>query len=79
MSIVLKIKNFLYSLFWHTYRGFPKSSQELIDYRYGICIQCNFFDSVSSQCLVCGCNINQKKMFMNKLAWEDQTCPEQKW
>lgn len=74
-----KIKTFLYSLFWHVYRGFPKSSQDLINYRYNICNTCELFDKEESQCLVCGCNINQKKMFMNKLAWADQKCPESKW
>jgi hypothetical protein len=27
----------------------------------------------------CGCNINNKKIFMNKLAWADQKCPLGKW
>jgi hypothetical protein len=79
MKYLYKIKNFLYSLFWHTYRGFPKSSQELINYRYKICSECELFDQNSSQCLVCGCNINKKKIFMNKLAWSDQQCPQNKW
>ena len=30
-------------------------------------------------CNVCGCNINQKKQFFNKLAWADQKCPLGKW
>lgn len=79
MNYLYKIKNFAYSLFWHIYRGFPKSSQELIDLRYNICNSCELFDKKSSQCLVCGCNINRKKIFMNKLAWSDQKCPENKW
>ena len=74
-----KIKNFLYSLFWHTYRGCPKSSQELINQRYEICTGCEFFAPQLEQCLVCGCNINNKKIFMNKLAWSDQVCPKKKW
>lgn len=74
-----KIITFLKSLFWHIYAGFPKSSQELIDQRYEVCSDCELFDKKASQCLVCGCNINQKKIFMNKLAWKDQKCPEGKW
>lgn len=61
------------------YCGFPKSSQKLIDSRYKICIACDSFDNKNSQCLICGCNINNKKMFMNKLAWLDQKCPLDKW
>lgn len=79
MTIIYKIKTFLYSLFWHIYHGFPKSSQDLINHRYNICSHCELFDKESSQCLVCGCNISQKKIFMNKLAWADQVCPEKKW
>jgi hypothetical protein len=79
MNIIYKLKNFAYSLFWHIYRGFPKSSQQLIRERYNICKYCEWFDKESSQCLVCGCNINEKKIFMNKLAWADQKCPEKKW
>lgn len=74
-----KIVTFIKSLFWHMYAGFPKSSQKLIDERYKICNDCSMLDKKASQCLVCGCNINQKKVFMNKLAWKDQECPEGKW
>ena len=37
------------------------------------------YDSQNSQCLVCGCNLSRKKIFMNKLAWADQECPLSKW
>lgn len=77
--MIKKIKTFLYSLFWHAYRGFPKSSQKLINIRYNLCQSCDMFDTKNSQCLACGCNINQKKIFMNKLAWLDQKCPLNKW
>jgi len=79
MLLTHKILTFIKSLFWHAYSGFPKSSQILIDHRYDICFNCDKFDIPNSQCLVCGCNINQKKMFLNKLAWKDQKCPENKW
>jgi hypothetical protein len=29
--------------------------------------------------MVCGCNVNTKKVFLNKLAWADQECPLGKW
>jgi uncharacterized paraquat-inducible protein A len=78
-SLIIKIKNFLKSLFWHMYAGFPKSSQQLINSRYDICKSCDYFDENNEQCLLCGCNINTKKQFMNKLAWKDQKCPHGKW
>jgi hypothetical protein len=77
--IIQNILTFLKALFWHIYSGFPKSSQEEIDHRHGICVNCNFFDHKNSQCLQCGCNLSNKKEFLNKLAWADQACPIGLW
>lgn len=80
MKLTLKkINTFITALFWHIYSGFPKSTQKEIDHRFSICLECEFYDSNHHQCLQCGCNINQKKMFLNKLAWGDQECPLGKW
>lgn len=74
-----RIITFLKSLAWHIYSGSPKSSQELINNRYNICLVCDSISQKNDQCLQCGCNINTKKIFMNKLAWADQKCPLNKW
>lgn len=79
MLMLLRIKTFFKSLFWHIYAGAPKSSQEEINHRYNICLNCDKFDAQYSLCNICGCNINQKKQFLNKLAWADQECPLGKW
>jgi uncharacterized paraquat-inducible protein A len=79
MKLILKIKTFFKSLFWHIWAGFPKSTKEQIEYRFNICKNCELFDAKNSQCLVCGCNLSTKKIFMNKLAWADQECPKGKW
>ena len=76
---MVKIKTFLKSLFFHIYAGFPKSKQDEINYRYEICITCEMYHKELKQCLMCGCNISNKKIFMNKLAWADQECPLKKW
>ena len=77
---IQKIKTFFKSLFFHIWAGFPKSTQEEIDFRFGICSkQCLMYNDKDSTCMVCGCNVNQKKVFMNKLAWADQECPLNKW
>lgn len=57
----------------------PKSSTQQINYRFNICSSCDKFNKEKSQCLICGCNINNKRMFLNKLAWADQKCPLNKW
>ena len=79
MKFKNKIFTFLNSLIWHIYWGFPKSTKSQILDRYSICIDCEDFDTKNAQCLLCGCNINKKQIFMNKLAWADQECPAGKW
>jgi len=76
---ITKVVTFIKSLWWHIYLGFPKSTQQQIDYRFSICNSCDKFDKNNSECFICGCNINNKKIFLNKLAWADQSCPLGKW
>jgi len=76
---ILKIKIFLKSLLFHIYNGFPKSTIKEIKHRYNICVNCDKFDKELSECTVCGCNVNTKRIFLNKLAWADQECPIGKW
>ena len=77
--MLIRILTFIKSLTWHIYSGMPKSSQKLINTRYDICSSCDKFEHQKKICLECGCNINNKKQFMNKLAWLDQKCPVNKW
>jgi hypothetical protein len=37
------------------------------------------YNKQDSTCLMCGCNLSKKKVFLNKLAWADQECPLGKW
>jgi hypothetical protein len=75
----LKVSVFLKSLLFHIGAGFPRSTQKQIDLRYNICMGCDRFNKKDNECMECGCSINQKKIFMNKLAWADQECPLKKW
>lgn len=77
--LLLRIKTFLKSLFFHVYSGFPKASIEEIHERYAICAKCDHFNKKDSQCNICGCNLSKKKAFLNKLAWADQECPDNRW
>lgn len=76
---LLRFKTFLKSLFWHINNGLPKSSLTVIQNRFAICINCDSYSHEHGQCMQCGCNINNKKTFLNKLAWADQECPLKKW
>lgn len=79
MSLISKIKTFIRALWFHVGAGLPKCNQSQINERFAICQSCDMFDQKNSQCLVCGCNISTKKIFLNKLAWADQKCPLDKW
>jgi len=75
----LKFKTFINSLYFHIARGLPKATQNEINVRYNICINCEEYNHVKTECSVCGCFISDKKIFLNKLAWADQSCPKNKW
>jgi uncharacterized paraquat-inducible protein A len=77
--LLLRIQTFLKSLLFHIWNGFPKTTQSEILDRYSVCIDCENFNSKKSQCDICGCSINKKSIFLNKLAWADQECPINKW
>lgn len=77
--LLLRIKTFLKSLFFHIRSGLPKATRSEIQYRYSICIECDQYEKQKSRCGVCGCNIENKSKFLNKLAWADQECPIGKW
>jgi hypothetical protein len=79
MRTIFKLKNFVKSLWFHIGYGLPKCSQEQINNRHKICIQCDFYDIKNQECLQCGCNISNRRIFLNKLAWADQKCPIDKW
>lgn len=79
MKLIKKIKNFILSFFAHAGRGFPKADQFTINSRYLQCISCSSYDAENKECSECGCNINKKQEFLNKLAWQDQKCPLGKW
>jgi ribosomal protein L32 len=74
-----RLKIFVRSLFWHIARGLPKSGNKNILVRYNICTSCESYDSQNKICNECGCNISNKNIFLNKLAWADQECPLGKW
>jgi hypothetical protein len=77
--ILIRLQTFLKSLWFHLRAGLPKCNQDQILERYRICLSCDSYDTLGATCQECGCNINTKKQFLNKLAWADQECPLKKW
>ena len=78
-SFIAKVLTFFKSFIRHGYKGMPKADVFTINTRHDICFSCDSFDLKNSQCLECGCYISKKEEFLNKLAWEDQECPLDKW
>lgn len=83
-----KVKNFSVSAIGHALKGNPTCTQEQIDERLAICLQCKRYrphidrngnKTEVGYCEICGCNVNKAQKYMNKLAWADQKCPEGKW
>lgn len=64
---------------FHIYSGLPKSTNAEILDRLLICKICEKYNRDKQECNICGCNINAKRVFLNKLAWADQECPLGKW
>ena len=77
--ILTKIATFIKSLCFHIWLGFPKTTQKEINHRYNICVGCSEYDTINQECKQCGCFINNRSIFFNKLAWADQGCPLNKW
>jgi hypothetical protein len=76
-SLMQKVFNFTKAATNHAIAGSPKCTDEQIHERYNICKSCEFFKN--NVCSKCGCSLLREKVYMNKLAWADQSCPVGKW
>lgn len=61
----------------HAAKGMPKATRQQIENRLAICNACEHFKD--DRCELCGCRCGNRKQFLNKLAWSDQTCPDGRW
>lgn len=77
LKLMQRVSNFVVALGEHALNGCPKSSEKLIEHRLSICESCHHFSG--THCDACGCACNGSRKFLNKLAWEDQHCPADKW
>ncbi len=64
-------------------KGNPKCTEEEIAQRFEVCTTCDLFQAHEDSGVCthpsCGCNLNRKQVYLNKLAWADQACPIGKW
>jgi hypothetical protein len=78
-SVARQAINFTVAAVGHLLRGVPTCTQEEIDARLAICRGCPLFDGAICTHRDCGCRVNRRGKFLNKLAWADQACPIKKW
>lgn len=76
-SLMQRVINFSKAAASHAMAGNPKCTDAQIQERYDICKTCEFFKN--NICTKCGCSLVREKIYMNKLAWADQSCPVGKW
>lgn len=76
-TLVDKAINFSKAAVQHAMKGNPKCTDDEINYRYNICKSCEHFQN--NTCKLCGCHLVRDRIYMNKLAWADQSCPIKKW
>lgn len=68
---------FITALTRHAADGMRKCSEEEVNERLAICQDCSSFDG--DRCKECGCQCNERRLFLNKLAWRSEVCPLGKW
>lgn len=72
-----QIWRFVGALTRHAVDGLRKCSSEEIEQRFMQCQTCPAF--TGQHCNDCGCTCNEKKTFLNKLAWRSESCPRNRW
>ena len=76
--VMQKIGHFSAALIKHIRnKGKTRTEDEVIELYDNFCSQCEFFSNNS--CLKCGCKIVKDNSYRNKLKWESEHCPIDKW
>lgn len=61
----------------HAADGCRRRTKREIAKLAAICETCDKFDG--RVCTSCGCGCSAENLFLNKLAWRSEQCPENKW
>lgn len=81
-SVFVRGINFTAALFRHAVNGFRTRTPAEIEERLEICQACPYrIDSNGVvNCSKCGCMCDgNNDIFLNKLAWTSETCPDGRW
>ena len=61
----------------HVRDGMHKCTHEQFQHRFAICRSCTSY--VDQYCRQCGCRVGSEPDFLNKLSWQSESCPLEKW
>lgn len=76
-SIMSRLAHFAGSLTAHVQDGLRKCTHEEIQQRLEVCESCSSFQN--HHCVECGCGCSRDLTFFNKLAWQSERCPLNRW
>lgn len=78
-SFLQKVTNFAGAVVKDVATGMKRTSEEEINRRLSICKECPFYikkDEESGSCSKCGCPISRDRVYLNKVYWESEHCPD---
>lgn len=81
-SVFVRGLNFTAALFRHAANGFRTRTPAEIEERLEICQACPYRVDINGvvNCTKCGCMCQgNNDIFLNKLAWTSETCPDGRW
>lgn len=89
-SFLQKAINFSSAVVHDVATGMQRCTEEEMDERIEICKgsedkgipKCEFYidrGDGSGDCSACGCRLSSKRIYLNKIAWKNETCPKNKW
>lgn len=78
-SFTTKVTNFGKAIVKDIANGMQRCTDEEINRRLNICKECPFYikkDEESGSCSKCGCVMSRDRVYLNKVYWESEHCPD---
>jgi len=83
-TTIQKLTNFSSAVIRDVTTGMQRCTDEEMDARLEICQgnpekdieRCPFYNESDSSCLKCGCQLSRKRIYLNKIAWKSESCPD---
>eukprot|EP00456_Euglypha_rotunda_P049718 TRINITY_DN398_c0_g1_i1.p1 TRINITY_DN398_c0_g1~~TRINITY_DN398_c0_g1_i1.p1 ORF type:complete len:104 (-),score=6.85 TRINITY_DN398_c0_g1_i1:139-450(-) len=72
-----RVVTFVHAAQRHLQDGMRKCTEAQIQSRLKVCHECASY--AEGFCRDCGCHVNNRPDFLNKLSWQSEACPQAKW